>query len=146
MEVGHRQWHCVSDNEGQTKQGQTKQRALVWISPCPHYLCYMSFSGTPLGQGRRLDHSSFLGKQPSNSAHPPTSYEFRSVFLFRVHLLVVDFLLVRPLLARDPPQNLHPPHATPTTKKTNLLLSVLPVLNSANPQKPSHLVQVVPRS
>ncbi|TFK75201.1 hypothetical protein BDN72DRAFT_787844 [Pluteus cervinus] len=32
----------------------------------------MSFSGTPLGQGRRLDHNTFLGKPPSNSNRPPS--------------------------------------------------------------------------
>ncbi|GLB40413.1 putative sad1 / UNC-like C-terminal [Lyophyllum shimeji] len=44
----------------------------------------MSFSGTPLGQGRRLDHNTFLNKPPSNghratSPHkilPPTSYSY----------------------------------------------------------------------
>ncbi|CAA7266875.1 unnamed protein product [Cyclocybe aegerita] len=32
----------------------------------------MSFSGTPLGQGRRLDHNTFLGKPPSTGAVPPS--------------------------------------------------------------------------
>ncbi|KAF8656261.1 hypothetical protein AX16_002697 [Volvariella volvacea WC 439] len=32
----------------------------------------MSFSGTPLGQGRRLDHSSFLGKPSSNINRAPS--------------------------------------------------------------------------
>ncbi|PPQ69145.1 hypothetical protein CVT25_004525 [Psilocybe cyanescens] len=32
----------------------------------------MSFSGTPLGQGRRLDHSTFLGKPPSNGSVQPS--------------------------------------------------------------------------
>lgn len=32
----------------------------------------MSFSGTPLGQGRRLDHQTFLGKPPSNGNRPPS--------------------------------------------------------------------------
>ncbi|KAH9481357.1 Spindle pole body-associated protein sad1 [Psilocybe cubensis] len=32
----------------------------------------MSFSGTPLGQGRRLDHSTFLGKPPSNGSTQPS--------------------------------------------------------------------------
>ncbi|KAK7050918.1 DNA replication factor C complex subunit Rfc1 [Paramarasmius palmivorus] len=43
----------------------------------------MSFAGTPLGQGRRLDHQTFLGKPPSNgnrptSPHriPPISYSY----------------------------------------------------------------------
>ncbi|KAF8910653.1 hypothetical protein CPB84DRAFT_1743479 [Gymnopilus junonius] len=36
----------------------------------------MSFSGTPLGQGRRLDHHTFLGKPPSSTNYPPTSYAY----------------------------------------------------------------------
>ncbi|KIK62963.1 hypothetical protein GYMLUDRAFT_41258 [Collybiopsis luxurians FD-317 M1] len=42
----------------------------------------MSFAGTPLGQGRRLDHQTFLGKAPSNGNKPiaqriiPTSYAY----------------------------------------------------------------------
>ncbi|KAF9449514.1 hypothetical protein P691DRAFT_667324 [Macrolepiota fuliginosa MF-IS2] len=37
----------------------------------------MSFSGTPLGQGRRLDHNTFLGKQPTGAPKPiPTSYSY----------------------------------------------------------------------
>ncbi|KAF9468033.1 hypothetical protein BDZ94DRAFT_1184307 [Collybia nuda] len=32
----------------------------------------MSFSSTPLGQGRRLDHSTFLNKPPSNGNRPPS--------------------------------------------------------------------------
>ncbi|KAK0469731.1 uncharacterized protein EV420DRAFT_1496268 [Desarmillaria tabescens] len=32
----------------------------------------MSFAGTPLGQGRRLDHSTFLGKPASNGNRPPS--------------------------------------------------------------------------
>ncbi|KDR76219.1 hypothetical protein GALMADRAFT_68048 [Galerina marginata CBS 339.88] len=36
----------------------------------------MSFSGTPLGQGRRLDHHTFLGKPPSNGSVPPPSYAY----------------------------------------------------------------------
>ncbi|KAF8867949.1 hypothetical protein CPB85DRAFT_1449156 [Mucidula mucida] len=36
----------------------------------------MSFAGTPLGQGRRLDHSSFLGKAPTTDRPIPTSYSF----------------------------------------------------------------------
>ncbi|EKM78789.1 hypothetical protein AGABI1DRAFT_121205 [Agaricus bisporus var. burnettii JB137-S8] len=42
----------------------------------------MSFAGTPLGQGRRLDHSTFLGKhtQPARPTSParivPTSYSY----------------------------------------------------------------------
>ncbi|KAE9405092.1 hypothetical protein BT96DRAFT_812609 [Gymnopus androsaceus JB14] len=43
----------------------------------------MSFAGTPLGQGRRLDHNTFLGKPPSNGNKPvaplritPTSYAY----------------------------------------------------------------------
>ncbi|KAK0450224.1 hypothetical protein EV421DRAFT_2051445 [Armillaria borealis] len=32
----------------------------------------MSFAGTPLGQGRRLDHSTFLGKPTSNGNRPPS--------------------------------------------------------------------------
>ncbi|PPR03309.1 hypothetical protein CVT26_007783, partial [Gymnopilus dilepis] len=36
----------------------------------------MSFSGTPLGQGRRLDHHTFLGKPPSNGTFPPSSYAY----------------------------------------------------------------------
>lgn len=30
---------------------------------------YMSFAGTPLGQGRRLDHNTFLNKPPSQNNH-----------------------------------------------------------------------------
>ncbi|KAF5359870.1 hypothetical protein D9756_003457 [Leucocoprinus leucothites] len=39
----------------------------------------MSFAGTPLGQGRRLDHNTFLGKQPLHGARLPslpTSYSY----------------------------------------------------------------------
>ncbi|KAF9066821.1 hypothetical protein BDP27DRAFT_1365321 [Rhodocollybia butyracea] len=42
----------------------------------------MSFGATPLGQGRRLDHNTFLGKAPSNGAKPnpqripPISYAY----------------------------------------------------------------------
>ncbi|RDB25835.1 Spindle pole body-associated protein sad1 [Hypsizygus marmoreus] len=32
----------------------------------------MSFSSTPLGQGRRLDHGTFLNKPPSNGNRPPS--------------------------------------------------------------------------
>lgn len=38
----------------------------------------MSFAGTPLSQGRRLDHSAFLGKPPSTGSLPP-SYSYGSV-------------------------------------------------------------------
>ncbi|THV07331.1 hypothetical protein K435DRAFT_772677 [Dendrothele bispora CBS 962.96] len=34
----------------------------------------MSFAGTPLGQGRRLDHHTFLGKPPSNGTRPPSPH------------------------------------------------------------------------
>ncbi|KAK7463515.1 DNA replication factor C complex subunit Rfc1 [Stygiomarasmius scandens] len=34
----------------------------------------MSFAGTPLGQGRRLDHHTFLGKPPSNGNRPPSPH------------------------------------------------------------------------
>ncbi|KAF8808742.1 hypothetical protein BYT27DRAFT_7137253 [Phlegmacium glaucopus] len=36
----------------------------------------MSFSGTPLGQGRRLDHSTFLGKPTSNGNAATVSYAY----------------------------------------------------------------------
>ncbi|KAF8558170.1 hypothetical protein OG21DRAFT_1456172 [Imleria badia] len=36
----------------------------------------MSFTGTPLGQGRRLDHNTFLNKPTSTRHNPPTSYAF----------------------------------------------------------------------
>ncbi|KAF9525772.1 hypothetical protein CPB83DRAFT_837849 [Crepidotus variabilis] len=36
----------------------------------------MSFSGTPLGQGRRLDHNAFLGKPPSANNIAPSSYSY----------------------------------------------------------------------
>ncbi|KAF8149999.1 hypothetical protein B0H34DRAFT_666573 [Crassisporium funariophilum] len=36
----------------------------------------MSFSGTPLGQGRRLDHSTFLGKPTSSGNSAPASYAY----------------------------------------------------------------------
>lgn len=85
---------------------------LVWIRPCPGYLCYMSFSGTPLGQGRRLDHSSFLGKPASSSSHPPTSYGFGSVFLsdFRFLVIYLFFQCPRSWLAIPPKTHIsHPP-------------------------------------
>lgn len=37
---------------------------------------YMSFAGTPLGQGRRLDHSTFLGKTSSTERLIPTSTSY----------------------------------------------------------------------
>lgn len=39
----------------------------------------MSFAGTPLGQGRRLDHNTFLGK---NTSSLPTSSSHRFVIIF----------------------------------------------------------------
>ncbi|KAF8968119.1 hypothetical protein BDZ97DRAFT_453842 [Flammula alnicola] len=36
----------------------------------------MSFSGTPLGQGRRLDHSTFLGKPTSDGSNSLPSYAY----------------------------------------------------------------------
>jgi SUN domain-containing protein 1/2 len=36
----------------------------------------MSFAGTPLGQGRRLDHSTFLGKPPPTGASALPSYAY----------------------------------------------------------------------
>ncbi|KAF9563240.1 hypothetical protein CPC08DRAFT_633025 [Agrocybe pediades] len=36
----------------------------------------MSFSGTPLGQGKRLDHHTFHGKPTSNTNIPPGSYSY----------------------------------------------------------------------
>ncbi|KAK7690903.1 hypothetical protein QCA50_006005 [Cerrena zonata] len=38
----------------------------------------MSFSSTPLGQGRRLDHRTFLNKKPSSSASTTTTQRSRS--------------------------------------------------------------------
>ena len=36
----------------------------------------MSFAGTPLGQGRRLDHDTFLNKPQAKSRPPSTGYSY----------------------------------------------------------------------
>lgn len=72
----------------------------------------MSFAGTPLGQGRRLDHQTFLGKPPSNgNKNPqritPTSYAYGSVVclerLFRVANFEISFSAPA-LGSRSPPK------------------------------------------
>ena len=62
---------------------------------------FMSFAGTPLGQGRRLDHHTFHGKPTSSGSQnyikPPSSYSyglapFSSLF-FGLLWLKNDYLL-----------------------------------------------------
>lgn len=50
---------------------------------------YMSFEGTPLGQGRRLDHNTFLGKNPSQHPSLSTSSSHRFV-IFSSNLTIID--------------------------------------------------------
>ncbi|KAF7977493.1 hypothetical protein HWV62_3454 [Athelia sp. TMB] len=60
-----------------------KEEQIPWENKCfckpPDYWCiYMSFAGTPLGQGRRLDHHTFLNKPPSKgpTTSPQRSYAY----------------------------------------------------------------------
>ena len=65
----------------------------------------MSFGGTPLGQGRRLDHNSFLGKPPSNGSQPPSSYGSVSLFVFLANMLMVRLHSAPALGSRSPPKS-----------------------------------------
>ncbi|KAK0204826.1 hypothetical protein DFS33DRAFT_1259183 [Desarmillaria ectypa] len=56
----------------------------------------MSFAGTPLGQGRRLDHSTFLGKPASNGNRPPSPQR----------LVPTSYTYGAPLLGSRSPSNL----------------------------------------
>jgi len=83
----------------------------------------MSFSGTPLGQGRRLDHNTFLGKPPSTGNNPPsphhpipTSYAYGCVL--SVYSLITSLLISNlraPTLgSRSPPKP-----SSPIRERTN---------------------------
>ncbi|KAF9267821.1 hypothetical protein L218DRAFT_970674 [Marasmius fiardii PR-910] len=58
----------------------------------------MSFAGTPLGQGRRLDHNTFLGKPPSNSNRPTSPHRIPPNFQ-------VPFASAPVLGSRSPPKS-----------------------------------------
>lgn len=92
----------------------------------------MSFSGTPLGQGRRLDHSTFLGKPTSSGNAAPASFAYGSVTFFwsfnnyfhSWHLLYTMPQTAHRLWARDlqavPKSSLHPQNQTSGASKTHL--------------------------
>ena len=88
--------------------------------------CYMSFSGTPLGQGRRLDHNTFLGKQSSGPTSPhriiPTSYAYGCALSSYLLFTSLCYNLEHQLSHPDPLPNPHHPYAivasTTTTTKT----------------------------
>lgn len=59
----------------------SRPRCLLRSPRYLHRVCRasMSFAGTPLGQGRRLDYNSFLGKPAPADRPVPTSYSFGCV-------------------------------------------------------------------
>ena len=79
---------------------------------------YMSFEGTPLGQGRRLDHNTFLGKNPSQHSSLSTSSSHRFI-IFSSNLTIIDRSPAHQLqnLTFYPISSLFqiPPSRTPTT-------------------------------
>lgn len=87
-------------------------------------VCYMSFAGTPLGQGRRLDHSAFLGKPPSTGSLLPSSYSYGSVFPFPFSYLsrsdgIMPVRSAPALGSRSPPKNTSPSRDTQDHNENN---------------------------
>ena len=86
----------------------------------------MSFNGTPLGQGRRLDRSTFLGKNQHNIPHQRLIA--RHVASFSFQLIIYQYTLI---LARQLPQ-LESPLCRPQTTIINPRSSATHVLKSEN--------------
>ena len=96
----------------------------------------MSFSSTPLGQGRRLDHHTFLNKNNPNASQRraiPTSYSYGCVASRRPsYMYAADSGLEHlPLVRVRPPSPRKPPFPRKTTQR-NPPSSALLVSNSAN--------------
>lgn len=82
---------------------------------------YMSFEGTPLGQGRRLDHNTFLGKNSSQHSSLSTSSSHRFV-IFSSNLTIIDRSSAYQNLTFYPisaPFQI-PPSRTPTTLQRSI--------------------------
>jgi len=96
---------------------------------------YMSFTGTPLGQGKRLDHNTFLGKNPSQQSSLSTSSSHRFV-IFSFNLTIIDRssahrlqnLTFYPLSAPF----LVPPLRTPTTLQRSISARPSPIVQEVH--------------
>ena len=113
-----------------------KLPASVCAFPALEHASYMSFSSTPLGQGRRLDHHTFLNKNNPNAAQRraiPTSYSYGCVASRRPsYMCAADSGLGHlPSVRVRPPSPRKPPFPRRTTQRSPPS-SASPVSSSAN--------------
>ena len=99
----------------------------------------MSFASTPLGQGRRLDHRTFLNQKPVSTsglnaathiqqtarthrpqAHPPASYAYGCVTIMSfIHSVSVSYQIRAPSSSHSPPKPERPQPVASTSEEHN---------------------------